>query len=356
MTENSNKDANGDSISKNNKESSKSEDIVLRSDEVPENTNGAGFMSSFMPVYQVKIAHFRYPIYISLLFSGFLAWLISNVGLQGLISEETPAEGFGQGLFLTVMAVISSVIIVFLVKKKGENALKYIMSFSFLLLTFMLLYFFGIFLVDFIVMGDIFLFNVVFNIYTVFCGVLTVYLVYMFFSGKMGYKLKNLYILMVGILIGAFMGVIMPLWTTITMLIGISLWDIYSVLSRRGPIRNIMEKTGGFEQSAVEIDEESFKSSQVDIGIGDLAFYSMLTSHSLIIMYGFIFDLTENANISLIFGLIVALSAAIGVLIGSTITINSLRKNKILPGLPLSIFLGMGFAFLSGFICFLFVQ
>jgi hypothetical protein len=82
----------------------------------------------------------------------------------------------------------------------------------------------------------------------------------------------------------------------------------------------------------------------------------MLTSHSLIIMNDFMLGITGNAVISIILGSIVALAAAIGILIGATITINSLRKNKILPGLPLSIFIGMGFAFLSGILCFLFIQ
>jgi hypothetical protein len=172
----------------------------------------------------------------------------------------------------------------------------------------------------------------------------------------MGYKLKNLYVLTIGILIGAFMGVVMPLWTTVTMLIGISLWDIFSVKSSKGPIRKILELTGGLEQPAIEIDDESFKSSQIEIGIGDLAFYSMLTSSSLIIMNDLMFGITGNAVISIILGSIVALATAVGILIGATITINSLRKNKILPGLPFSIFIGMGFAFISGFLCFLFIQ
>ena len=359
MTENNNTDTNEDDFSQNNKKTSELEDIPLKSDEVPENTDGRGFMSAFMPVYQVNLSHFRFPIYISLLFSGILALLISNVGLQGLIPEENAASGLGQGLLLTASAVVSSIVIVFVVKKKGENALKYIMSFAFLLLTFMLLYFFGMFFVDFIVLGDSMLFQVVFNIYTVFSGVITVYFVFMFFSGRMGPKLKNFYVIMVGILIGAFMGVIMPPWTTITMLIGISLWDIFSVRSSKGPIRKILELTGGLEQSEIEIDEETFRSTQVEIGIGDLAFYSQLTSAALVFMVDFMFGETGNVITSVIFGLIVALTAAIGILIGSTITINSLRKNKILPGLPLSIFIGMGFAFLSGlyvFLNFLFFQ
>ncbi|MCK4238460.1 MAG: hypothetical protein KAX33_05005, partial [Candidatus Lokiarchaeota archaeon] len=66
--------------------------------------------------------------------------------------------------------------------------------------------------------------------------------------------------------------------------------------------------------------------SSLEIGIGDLAFYSMLTSHALIF--------TNN--------IIILIATACAIILGTGITILGLKKNKILPGLPISIFLGLG--------------
>ncbi|MFX1298768.1 MAG: hypothetical protein ACFFD2_28400, partial [Promethearchaeota archaeon] len=84
----------------------------------------------------------------------------------------------------------------------------------------------------------------------------------------------------------------------------------------------------------IESGEAIYDTSKVEIGIGDLAFYSMLTTSALII--------TGN--------IIVMILTAIAIIIGTGITIQGLRKNKILPGLPISIFLGIGTMLLSWYI------
>ena len=60
----------------------------------------------------------------------------------------------------------------------------------------------------------------------------------------------------------------------------------------------------------------------------------MLTSSALII--------TGN--------LIVMVLTSIAIIVGTGITIQGLKKNKILPGLPISIFLGIGTMLLSWYI------
>jgi hypothetical protein len=77
-----------------------------------------------------------------------------------------------------------------------------------------------------------------------------------------------------------------------------------------------------------------YDTSKLEIGIGDLAFYSMLTTSALII--------TGN--------LIIMAFTAIAIIIGTGITIQGLKRNKILPGLPISIFLGIGTMLLSWYI------
>lgn len=59
--------------------------------------------------------------------------------------------------------------------------------------------------------------------------------------------------------------------------------------------------------------------------------------------------LTSSALI-LAGSVIVMILTSIAIIIGTGITIQGLKKNKILPGLPISIFLGIGTMLLSWYI------
>jgi hypothetical protein len=173
-------------------------------------------------------------------------------------------------------------------------------------------------------------------------GIFTFFLLYEYFKSKSIFT-KNMIVLYISLLISASMGIFMPLWTTIAILIGISFWDIYAVLHKSGPIKEMIDIAS--KSNSNDVDDESVESrvksgeamydtSKVEIGIGDLAFYSLLTSSSLI--------QTNN--------LFVMIFTAIAILIGTGITLMGLKRNKILPGLPISIFLGIGTMFLSWYL------
>jgi len=116
------------------------------------------------------------------------------------------------------------------------------------------------------------------------------------------------------------------------------------VLYKRGPIKQLIEIASNSEgvdvsseqeiQQKINTGEYEYDTSKLEIGIGDLAFYSMLTSSALV--------QTNN--------LIVMILTALAIIIGTGITISGLRRNKILPGLPISIFLGIGTMLLSWFL------
>ena len=89
-----------------------------------------------------------------------------------------------------------------------------------------------------------------------------------------------------------------------------------------------------FEKDKAVRFEIKYDTSKLEIGIGDLAFYSMLTSSALV--------QTNN--------LIVMILTAFATIVGTGITISGLKRNKILPGLPISIFLGIGTMMLSWYL------
>jgi len=222
-------------------------------------------------------------------------------------------------------------------------------------------------------------------------------------SRRFFYDTKNKALLVQGALMGAFLTVILPTWTVFFMLIGLALYDIYSV--RQGPINDIVQlameeervknqpennnnnsKLAPFfpcqvSNSSISIiaepkddklqktdkppkkkreplikkwanddgaDADTLLSSMTysgrfwDLGIGDLVFYSMLASHALSPYFIF------NHGQALVdkWGFwgpwMVFLGAVVGISVGFAITIRMLEKNTILPGLPMSIFIGSG--------------
>lgn len=305
-----------------------------------------GEMPAFMPVVQVRAKFFMVPVVVVIILAGILAYLTyfqAQVQITATpFSEEELGEATGgllNGLFYFAIAALSSFFIVFLVKKKGEDALKYVLGVAFLLLGTMLIYFFGSMLL-FLAGAPEFDYYIL----LVAGGAATVGLVVLLNRDPSPPK-KNFAVILIGTLIGAFMGVVMPTWTTVMILLGISVWDVISV--KRGPIKQILELTGMFDGEDYDDEAEDewadltpeerrreFRASTLEIGIGDLAFYSVLTSHTLI------------ATSSVV----AAVIAAAGIIVGCGITINALKNNRILPGLPISIVLGVLGLIIGGFV------
>ena len=307
------------------------------------------FIPHFFPTYTTKRKLYPIPIIIVVVISGILAYLTYTVlGSQvegGFFSESEMGVvgGVLNGLIYTALAVISAFVIIFIIKKKGIGVLKYIFGFSFALVAFFQTWFFGeiILYVLFSTRPQLYYLFDVELIFLTF--VFTIFMIYRYFTSR-SIKTKNFIILYVGLLIGASMGVLMPLWTTLTILIGISCWDLFAVLYKHGPIKQLIDIASSSEggdiisendlKEKIKSGEYEYDSTKLELGIGDLAFYSMLTSSALV----------QTSN------LMVMILTALAIIIGTGITISGLKRNKILPGLPISIFLGISTMLLSWFI------
>ncbi|TFG06720.1 MAG: hypothetical protein EU539_06825 [Promethearchaeota archaeon] len=310
------------------------------------------FIPHFFPTYRISRKLYPLPIIIVVICAGLLAYftyVLAGIQVEGGYVSESEygfTAGLINGLIFTIMAAISSFVIIFLVKKKGINVLKYIFGITFGFMGFLLTLFFGqiiLYLIfinfpetEFIITS----YYLSYYILLFATGALTILMIYRYLT-SFSLITKNFIVLYIGLLIGALMGVMMPLWTTLAILIGISLWDIFAVKSKRGPIKNIIDIASKDSvedeeqlQEQIQKGEMEYDTSKLEIGIGDLAFYSMLTSSALII--------TGN--------IIVMTLTAIAIIIGTGITIQGLKHNKILPGLPISIFLGIATMLLSWYI------
>ncbi len=172
-------------------------------------------------------------------------------------------------------------------------------------------------------------------------------------TGKKIQFLRNIYLILFGAQLGAFMGIHFKLWDTVFALILLSLYDIYAVF--KGPIRGILEEDeGGFLADRFESDEESlispdenekkvessvqlfpilpiYVSGEIIIGLGDFVFYALLIGFA------------SKLGTTVFF-------AGIAVLLGAIITYKLLEKRSALPGLPISMFMGVSVLLIDTFV------
>jgi len=314
----------------------------------------------FLPTYRIKFKYYSIPIVVVIILSSILAYL--TVVVAGVQVEESyfPEGELGalavilNGVIFTVIAVVSGFLIVFFIKKLGIGILKYLFGISFGFVSFFITLMFldVIIYLIFIQFPEttfvIDLYLLFTNLYLPIGTAISVFfLLYKYFTSK-SIKTKNFIVLYISLLISGSMSIVLPFWSTLAILVGISFWDIFAVLYKKGPIKEMIELISGNdnedEMREAEINEKIdsgdaiYDMSNLEIGIGDLAFYGLLTSSVLLF--------TNN--------IIITALTTIAIVIGTGITISRLKKNKILPGLPISIFLGIGAFLLSQLIVTIF--
>jgi len=129
-----------------------------------------------------------------------------------------------------------------------------------------------------------------------------------------------------GAMLGTFLGASIPTLTTIVLLLGLACYDIFAVF--KGPIGKIAEKT-----DLETLSGATLTFGELTVGLGDLVFYSMLASHSM-----------------LSFGVVPYIVASVGIVIGTFLGFKMLERRSTFPGLPLSLLSGLGFMLVTVFL------
>lgn len=209
-----------------------------------------------------------------------------------------------------------------------------------------------------------------------FAVMFSIYITSCIFKTKWIYESNTALIIMAS-MTGAFLAVLLPLYSAVFLLIFLSIYDIYAVF--KGPIRKIAELSDSIEHPPIDdhegegmdegmpsdmqedangmvwtyiedeeetfdetLDDNSFvnrltyKTPYWDLGLGDLVFYSVLTS------LAFIHGARNFGSWGLFAPWIPFIVVALAVMAGLYITIKLLERNYLLPGLPISITLGLG--------------
>jgi len=133
---------------------------------------------------------------------------------------------------------------------------------------------------------------------------------------KIGGKIANIAIVGLGGALGVFLGNSIPVWSAILILAFLTIYDIIAVY--KGPVGKIANS--GLDQ----LKGLSYTFKDIQMGLGDLVFYSMLCA-VMLLNYGWV---SYFASLS-------------GILGGSFFTLAMLEKKGIFPGLPIPILLGL---------------
>lgn len=289
----------------------------------------------------IKTKHTLLPIVITLGIALMLSiiGIASGITIAGAPFSETEGGLFFallNALFYTLFAIIGITVIYYAIKYGKEKVLRifFILCFGFM----------GVFLIFFFLYLMLAIFEVVEDIYFILVVIISIvaglYLSYSLLAKNASPKAKNTALLLFGAFIGAFLGIVLPTWTAFLLIGILSVYDIIAVF--RGPIKKIIEMTEENEESGLPVDM-TYATQGWEIGLGDLAFYSMLSTHTLILGFQLDFLVADG----LLGAIIPCVCTTVGILIGAIITFKLLKKRPLLPGLPISVGLGILFYLLS---------
>jgi presenilin-like A22 family membrane protease len=256
------------------------------------------------------------PILASVLFGTLCAFVvsISQMGFYGITPFPEGVGSFGNALYFVILTGVGASLLYVLLKRKSLKLVTLITGFALTAAVFMLsfIYLYAAFSIFSVPYMDA-------SVLVLSIGA-TVLADFAVFQGHT--RISSFVVLLLGGAFGAFLGISIPTQSTILILGFLAVYDVFTVY--RGPVGKIAHV--GLEQ----LRGLSFSFKDVQVGLGDLTFYSMLSGHVFV-------------N----FGSISTLAAMAGILSGCLISFKMLEKKGIFPGLPFPIFLGLAAGLLA---------
>lgn len=250
------------------------------------------------------------PILTSLLFSILCTFAVLTSSVETYIVAPFP-EGvwsLGNALYFVILSAVGASLMYLLLKKRSLTLITLIVSFALTLAVFVLsaFYLYSVFSMLPVPHMDLIVFSLSFLI-----TALTVFLVF-----RARTRTAASVIPFLGGALGAFLGISIPTLSTILILAFLAAYDIFAVY--RGPVGKIARK--GLEQ----LPGLSFSFKDIQIGLGDLTFYSMLVS-----------------RVFAAAGAVFCASSIVGVLAGAFLAFKLLERRGMFPGLPTPIAFGL---------------
>ncbi len=251
------------------------------------------------------------PISVSLLVGVLCTFLITTSSMEFYDITPLPENLFGSlgnAFYFVVLVGFGASLLYFLLKRRSHKLITFITGFALTTAVFTLsvIYSFAVFSTLAIPYID--------ALILISSSIITVLVDLIIF--RVHNRVCDVIVLCLGGALGAFLGASIHTLSAILILCFLAVYDIFAVY--RGPVGKIARS--GLEH----LRGLSFTFKDVQMGLGDLTFYSMLTSRVL-------FDS----------GPLFCFASATGVLIGVFLAFKMLEKKGIFPGLPFPTALGL---------------
>ena len=261
------------------------------------------------------------PVLVSLLFGVGCAYLLISQPPPPVVvtpfSDNSSSAPIGNAFYFVVLLALSATMFYILLKRKSRKLIFVLIALALttasLLLS--LIYLSAIFAYapewDLLVLPLSTLLTVIFDL-SIF---------------KLGGRARNAAVVILGGGLGVFFSASIPFLSAVVTLVFLAIYDLFAVYY--GPVGKIAHS--GLEQ----LQGLSYSFRAVQMGLGDLVFYSMLTGSML-------FKFQPN--------LLPCFVSIIGITVGAFLTLLILEKKGIFPGLPIPIVLGLTAGFLMSIV------
>jgi presenilin-like A22 family membrane protease len=252
------------------------------------------------------------PVLASLLFGLGCAYLLITQPLPDItvtpFSGDSTSAPIGNAFYFVILVALSATIFYILLKRKSRKLITGLIVLALTTAAFLLsvIYLLAIFAYapswDFLVLPLSILITVIFDL-AIF---------------RLGSKARNLSVVLLGGGLGVFFSASIPFLSAVVILVFLAVYDVFAVYY--GPVGKIAYS--GLDQ----LQGLSYSFKDVQMGLGDLVFYSMLVGSLL-------FRFQPN--------LLPCFVSVIGIAVGSLLTLVMLEKKGIFPGLPFPVALGL---------------
>jgi presenilin-like A22 family membrane protease len=251
------------------------------------------------------------PVVASLLVGVFCASIVLVAPVSRIAVTpfpESTAGSFGNGLYFVVLAGVGASLIYVLLRRKNLKLVTLITGFAITAAAFLLssVYLYAALSIFNVPYADV--------LFLALAVPITVLADLAIFRARG--RVYSFAILLLGGALGAFLGISIPIVSAVLILSFLAAYDVFAVY--RGPVGKIAQT--GLEQ----LRGLSVSFRDVQIGLGDLTFYSMLIA----------LVLTEA-------GPVLCVVSIMGVLVGAFVALKMLERKGIFPGLPFPVALGL---------------
>ena len=281
---------------------------------------------------QEKLDKFKFqivylvPILASIVFGLGCAYLLSPQPQSTAIPvtpipDNTPAGPFGNALYFVVLVAISATVFYLLIKRRSKRIIKGLIVVAMTTAALLLSVVYLNAILNYVPSLDTLTVLIALSV------AITVLLDLAIF--RLGSIPRNVAVVCIGGALGIFFGFSIPLYSAVLILAFLAVYDVFAVY--RGPVGKIAQSSAGMDQ----LQGLSFSFKDIQMGLGDLVFYSMLTGA---MFFRFLPSILPT------------IAAIIGITAGSIITFFMLEKKGIFPGLPFPIMLGLAGGLITGLV------